>query len=60
VRQQTLTPMTGMWLPIIVLFPVGVFLTYKATRDSQLFNKEAYYIFIKRVSGIFKKEKLSS
>jgi lipopolysaccharide export system permease protein len=59
VRQETLTPMTGMWLPIIVLFPVGVFLTYKATRDSQLFNKEAYYLFIKRVSGIFKKEKLS-
>ena len=57
VRQQSLTPMTGMWLPVIVLLPVGIFLTYKATRDSQLFNKEAYYIFIKKVSGIFKKEK---
>lgn len=57
VRQQTLTPMTGMWLPVIVLFPIGVFLTYKATRDSQLFNKEFYYIFLKRTSGIFKKEK---
>ena len=57
VRRQTLTPMTGMWLPIIVLLPIGVFLTYKATRDSQLFNKEAYYIFLKRASGIFKKEK---
>ena len=60
IRQQTLTPMTGMWLPVIVLFPIGVFLTYKATRDSQLFNKEAYYIFLKKVSGIFKKEKISS
>lgn len=57
VKQQTLTPMTGMWLPVIVLLPVGVFLTYKATRDSQLFNKEAYYLFIKKVSGFFKKEK---
>ncbi len=57
VRQQTLTPMTGMWLPVIVLFPIGVFLTYKATQDSQLFNKESYYIFLKRASGIFKKEK---
>ncbi len=55
VSQKTLTPMTGMWLPVIVLFPVGVFLTYKATRDSQLFNKEYYYRFIKSVSGIFKK-----
>ena len=60
VRQQTLTPMTGMWLPVMVLLPVGVFLTYKATHDSQLFNKEAYYLFIKRVTGIFKKEKPSS
>jgi len=55
VSQKTLTPMTGMWLPVIVLFPVGVFLTYKATRDSQLFNKEFYFRFIKNVSGLFKK-----
>ncbi len=59
VRQQILTPMTGMWLPIIVLFPIGVFLTYKAVRDSQLFNTEFYRIFLKKVSGIFKKEKHS-
>lgn len=57
VRQQILTPMTGMWLPVMVLFPIGVFLTYKATRDSQLFNKEAYYMFLKRISSVFKKEK---
>ncbi len=55
VRQQTLTPMTGMWLPVIVLFPIGIFLTYKATRDSQLFNKEVYFIFLKKMSRIFKK-----
>ena len=55
VRQEVLTPMTGMWLPVMVLFPIGVFLTWKATRDSQLFNKEAYYRLIKRTSGIFKK-----
>lgn len=55
VRQQTLTPMTGMWLPIFVLFPIGVFLTYKATRDSQLFNKEFYNLFLKKMRRIFKK-----
>jgi lipopolysaccharide export system permease protein len=57
VYQKVLTPMTGMWLSVMVLFPVGVFLTYKATRDSQVFNKEYYYRFIKAVSGIFKREK---
>jgi lipopolysaccharide export system permease protein len=56
VRQEVLTPMTGMWLPVMVLFPIGVFLTWKATRDSQLFNKESYYRFLKRISNIFKKE----
>lgn len=32
----------GMWMSIIVLVPVGAFLTYKAMHDSQLFNKEFY------------------
>ena len=33
---------TGMWLSALVLVPIGIFLTYKAMRDSQLFNKEFY------------------
>ena len=57
IRQHLLTPMTGMWLPVMVLLPIGIFLTWKATRDSQLFNKEPYYIFLKKISGIFNKEK---
>lgn len=39
---------TGMWLSTIVLVPIGCFLTYKAMRDSQLFNKEFYYRLFKR------------
>jgi len=37
----------GMWLSTLVLIPVGIFLTYKAMRDSQLFNSEAYFRFFK-------------
>ena len=33
----------GMWLSSAILIPVGGFLTYKAMRDSQLFNQEFYY-----------------
>ena len=33
----------GMWMSSIILIPVGLFLTYKAMRDSQLFNQEFYY-----------------
>ena len=35
---------TGMWLSSFVLLPVGIFLTYKATTDSPLFNPEAWKI----------------
>lgn len=38
----------GMWLSTVVLVPIGVFLTYKAMADSQLFNKEFYYRVFKR------------
>lgn len=33
----------GMWLSTLVLVPIGIFLTYKAMHDSQLFNREYYY-----------------
>lgn len=48
-KDHLLDPVTGMWLPVIILSPVGVFLTYKAMHDSQLFNKEFYYRFIKNI-----------
>ena len=55
VRQGILPPMVGMWLSTIVLIPIGIFLTYKAMHDSQLFNKEFYYRFFRRVRGMFVK-----
>lgn len=39
----------GMWLSSAVLFPLGVFLTYKAMNDSALFNPEAYSRFIRKI-----------
>ncbi len=42
-KENSLTPFAGMWLAAFILVPIGVFLTYKAMRDSQLFNKEWYY-----------------
>jgi lipopolysaccharide export system permease protein len=48
-KEHTLIPIIGMWLPVIVLSPVGFFLTYKAMHDSQLFNKEYYYRLFKNL-----------
>lgn len=48
-KDNIVDPIIGMWLPVIVLSPVGFFLTYKAMHDSQLFNKEYYYRAIKNL-----------
>ena len=48
-KDHVLDPIIGMWLPVIILTPVGFFLTYKAMHDSQLFNKEFYYRLIKNI-----------
>ena len=44
-------PFWGMWLSTFVLFPIGIFLTYKALHDSQLFNKEFYYRTWRKIKG---------
>jgi len=43
VKSGELTALNGMWLSTSILIPIGLFLTYKAMNDSQLFNREFYY-----------------
>jgi lipopolysaccharide export system permease protein len=57
VKEEITSPFTGMWMAIFVLIPVGIFLTYKALHDSQLFNKEFYTRFFKSVKIFFAKFK---
>jgi lipopolysaccharide export system permease protein len=52
-KENTLTPFTGMWLATFVLVPIGLFLTYKAMRDSQLFNKEVYRKAARFIGSLF-------
>jgi len=49
-KQDVMSPFTGMWLATFILVPVGIFLTVKAMRDSQLFNQEVYTRFFRRIS----------
>jgi lipopolysaccharide export system permease protein len=42
-------PVWGMWMSVMVLAPLGAFLTYKAMHDSQLFNKEFYHRLLRRL-----------
>jgi lipopolysaccharide export system permease protein len=41
----------GMWISAIVLFPLGIFLTYKAATDSVILNIETY---LKPFTKLFK------
>lgn len=54
VKQDVLQPIAGMWMATYVLLPLGIFLTYKAMNDSQLFNKEFYYRFFRKFRKIKK------
>ncbi len=63
VKEELTSPFVGMWLAIFVLVPVGIFLTYKAMNDSQLFSKEYYNRLLKKMSpllSIFRKRKSNS
>ncbi len=45
-------PWVGMWMSTIILAPVGVFLTYKANKDSVVFNADLYLNWFKQIAGI--------
>jgi lipopolysaccharide export system permease protein len=54
VKDSLVSPFVGMWLSVLILTPLGIFLTYKAMHDSALFNKEFYYRFFKNIRPFFK------
>lgn len=41
----------GMWASTAVLLPLGIFLTYKAVNDSDVFKIEVYLDFFKKIVG---------
>ncbi len=59
VRSDELSPLMGMWLSTLVLIPIGCFLTFKAMRDSQLFNQEFYYRSFRQLRSFLANFKLT-
>ena len=43
----------GMFASTIILFPIGIFLTYKATTDSAIMNIETYVLFFRKIGAFF-------
>ena len=56
-REGVFTPMWGMWFSTLILFPIGIFLTRKATRESSVLNVDTYLNSIKKVFAFFVKNK---
>lgn len=57
-KEGSLDHVFGMWMAIFILTPVGVFLTYKATIDSAIFDIDYYkQLIIGLFKRVFKRKK---
>ncbi|WP_317038823.1 LptF/LptG family permease [Sphingobacterium populi] len=55
-KDGSLDPIIGMWMAIIVLTPLAIFLTYKSTTDSALFDIDQYKIKAQKTFNILKEK----
>lgn len=53
VKAGDASPFVGMWIAIIILTPIGLFLSYKAATDSVIFDVDLYKRFF---TGLFKRK----
>jgi lipopolysaccharide export system permease protein len=44
----------AMWAPLVIFLPISIFLTYKAAKDSAIFDATIYYLWMAK---LFKKKK---
>jgi len=56
-KEGVMSAVSGMWLSVYVLFPLGLWLTYKASRDSALFNREQYAQLFRWIPRFFKRKR---
>lgn len=59
-KEGSLSAFSGLWLSTFILAPIGVFLTYKAMHDSNLFNKEFYNRLRRKLLSKIKQKRLNS
>jgi lipopolysaccharide export system permease protein len=55
----TMTAFVGIWLPIFVLLPIGIFFVTQARRDSNILEKDRFVRAWKKIVGLFKRKKIA-
>lgn len=60
VREGVMPAYKGMWLSSLILLPLGIFLTYKASTDSTIFDSDSYLRLIRRFFQRKKKHSITS
>jgi len=50
-KEAVVIPVIGMWIASVILTPIGLFITYKATTDSALLDVSSYLNTVKKVFG---------
>lgn len=59
-RELVWIPFRAIWTANLILFPIGMWLTYKSATDSAIFNIEVYLKPFRKISSIFVKGKKQS
>ena len=52
-KSGEIMPWIGMWLSTFVIFPICIFLTYKATMDSAVLSPDTYLNIVKKIKQFF-------
>ena len=53
-RTGEMSVVFGVWLSTLIIFPIGLFLTYKATTDSPLMDTESWRKYFEKHAGLQK------
>ncbi|MBA2612207.1 MAG: LptF/LptG family permease [Bacteroidetes bacterium] len=54
--EGTIPVWQAMWTPLVIFLPISIFLTYKAAKDSAIFDVTIYYLWIEK---LFKRKKIA-
>jgi lipopolysaccharide export system permease protein len=49
VKEDLVNTIAGMWAAVLILLPIGIFLTWKATSDSSILNTETYFQVLRKL-----------